>query len=257
MNVLNLGVKGQQVRTFVTCPHIAQCDGLSYSKSWICSSVIWNPCGVNWQGNILSSQLSRNRTHPVLELRNSPDLFWPCESTECAWCKHITEYHVSRSPAYRINSHFLAVITALLALTEQIQSRALLTVMSNAARPSWISPLLSCVTLLLFCVGFLRVELKIKQQDARLDALEVRSAQQHSVLFGEFSMKSLSRLNWNEKENSTGLNRGTHILILETRNQQCRKCLQLNHASRVPMSIPKWNGFCVMHFDFRALCMER
>ena len=150
-------------------------------------------------GNVLCAQLSRNRTHPALELRNSPDLFWPCESTECAWCKHITEYHVSRSRAYRINSHFLAVITALLALTEKAQSRALLTVMSNAARPSWISPLLSCVTLLLFCAGFLRVELKMKQQDARLDALEVRSAQQHSFFFGEFSMKSLSRLNWKVK----------------------------------------------------------
>ena len=57
--------------------------------------------------------------------------------------------------------------------------------MSNAARPSWLSPLLSCVTLLLFCAGLLRVELKMKQQDARLDALEKQGAHLHSVLFGE------------------------------------------------------------------------
>ena len=57
--------------------------------------------------------------------------------------------------------------------------------MSKTARPSWVSPLLSCVTLLLFCAAFVRVELKMKQQDARLDALEKQGAHLHSVLFGE------------------------------------------------------------------------
>ena len=131
-----------------------------------------------------------SETHTPLSWSSETRLIY-FESTECA-C--VNEYQVNRSRAHQINSHFLlAVITAVLALTEQVQSRALLTVMWNAARPSWISPLLSCVTLLLFCAGFLRVELKMKQQDARLDALEVRSARQHSVLFGEFSMKSVSR----------------------------------------------------------------
>ena len=100
----------------------------------------------------------------------------------------------------------------------------------------WVHTQTNILPVAIFCISslivILNVSTKIKQQDARLDALEVRSAQQHSVLFGEFSMKSLSHLNWNEKENSTGLNRGTHILILETRNQQCRKCLQLNQHER-------------------------
>ena len=64
--------------------------------------------------------------------------------------------------------------------------------MSNAGRTSWVSPLLSCVTLLLFCAGFLRVELKMKQQDARLDALEAQSGGQHSVLLGESRNRQLA-----------------------------------------------------------------
>ena len=64
--------------------------------------------------------------------------------------------------------------------------------MSSPAHTGWFSAgtLLSCVTLLLFCAGFLRVELKMKEQEIRMDALEVKlssqSAQQHSAVFGEW-----------------------------------------------------------------------
>ena len=64
--------------------------------------------------------------------------------------------------------------------------------MSSPAHTGWFSAgtLLSCVTLLLFCAGFLRVELKMKEQETRMDALEVKlssqSAQQHSIVFGEW-----------------------------------------------------------------------
>ena len=108
---------------------------------------------------------------------------WSWQSEECV------QYQINRSRSHRINSHFLI---ASLAFTEQVQSCSVLTAMSNAARPSWVSPLLSCVTLLLFCAGFLRVELKMKQQDARLDALEFHSAhsqRSQQVFPGEYSSK--------------------------------------------------------------------
>ena len=57
--------------------------------------------------------------------------------------------------------------------------------MSSTAHKSWICPLLSCVTLLLFCAGFLRVELKFKEHDARLEALEAKSGEERPVLSGE------------------------------------------------------------------------
>ena len=57
--------------------------------------------------------------------------------------------------------------------------------MSSTAHKSWICPLISCVTLLLFCAGFLRVELKLKGLDARLEALEAKSSEEQPVLLGE------------------------------------------------------------------------
>ena len=57
--------------------------------------------------------------------------------------------------------------------------------MSSTAHKSWIGPVLSCVTLLLFCAGFLRVELKLKEHDARLEALEEKSGEERPVLSGE------------------------------------------------------------------------
>ena len=57
--------------------------------------------------------------------------------------------------------------------------------MSSTAHKSWICPLLSCVTLLLFCAGFLRVELKLEGLDARLEALEAKSSEEVPVLLGE------------------------------------------------------------------------
>ena len=57
--------------------------------------------------------------------------------------------------------------------------------MSGTAHKSWICPLLSCVTLMLFCAGFLRVELKLKEHDARLEALEAKSGEERPVLSGE------------------------------------------------------------------------
>ena len=57
--------------------------------------------------------------------------------------------------------------------------------MSSTAHKSWICPLLSCVTLLLSCAGFLRVELKFKEHDARLEVLEAKSGEERPVLSGE------------------------------------------------------------------------
>ena len=62
--------------------------------------------------------------------------------------------------------------------------------MSSTAHKSWICPLLSCVTLLLFFGGFLRVELKLKEHDARLEALEAKCGEERPVLSGEYSAQS-------------------------------------------------------------------
>ena len=72
--------------------------------------------------------------------------------------------------------------------------------MSSPAHTSWFSAgtLLSCVTVLLFCAGFLRVELKMKEQEIRMDALEVKlssqSAEQHSFVFGEWFNSTIDSL---------------------------------------------------------------
>ena len=57
--------------------------------------------------------------------------------------------------------------------------------MSGTAHKSWIFPLLSCITLCLFGAGFLRVELKLKEHDARLEALEAKGGEERPVLSGE------------------------------------------------------------------------
>ena len=119
--------------------------------------------------------------------RNTVDIGWLLSAllTLFVWShpdllRRVLQYQLAE---YQVSLH---LFPALNSLTKGTVSGALASgVMSSPTKTSWISPCLSCVTLLLFCAGFLRVELRMNQYDARLQALESRDAPPSLAIRGE------------------------------------------------------------------------